>query len=472
MTAMSNRAKSYVSEKELEIQKTYMQEVKEINKDKQLKYHIVTYGCQMNVHDSEKLSGMLNYMGYTWTDNQEEADLILFNTCCVREHAELRVYGNIGALKAMKQSNPNMIIGVCGCMMQQKEVSDHIQKRFPYVDMIFGTHNLHTFPEILWKAITSGHAILEVWEGEGSIVEDIPVQRREGCTAWVTIMYGCNNFCTYCIVPYVRGRERSREAADIINEVKELVSQGYKEVTLLGQNVNSYGKDLKDPLTFAGLLRKLDAIEGLYRIRFMTSHPKDLSEELIQVMGECKKVCNQLHLPVQSGSSRILKAMNRNYTRENYLDLVKRIRDKVPDIGLSTYIIVGFPGETEEDFEQTLKLVEEVRYDSAFTFIYSKRTGTPAAKREEQVEEQVKKERLSRLNQLQDSISLQKNQEYLHRMVEVLVEGPSKKNSSILMGKTETGKTVNFSGSRELIGQLINIKINHVKAHALYGEII
>ena len=372
-------------------QMEYIQIIKERTENKNLKYHIVTYGCQMNVHDSEKLAGMLHEMGYEETSEQNEANLILFNTCCVREHAEQRVYGNVGALRTLKQADPNLIIGVCGCMMQQEEVAAEIVRKFPFVDIVFGTHNLHRFPQLLLQAMDSAHTVVEILNEEGEVIEGLPMQRSDGVSAWTTIMYGCNNFCSYCIVPYVRGRERSRKPEDIIDEISALADKGYMEVTLLGQNVNSYGKDLGEGYLFPDLLRDINKISGIERIRFMTSHPKDLSPELISAMAECEKVCEHLHLPVQAGSNRILKKMNRCYTREDYMDLVYKIREAIPDIALTTDIIVGFPGETEEDFLDTLDLMEKVRYDSAFTFIYSTRRGTPAAKMKEQIDESIKR---------------------------------------------------------------------------------
>jgi len=343
----------------------YMQAVKEMTDGKNLKYNIVTYGCQMNVHDSEKLAAMLLEMGYEETPAIEEADLILFNTCCVREHAEQRVYGNVGALQPYKRQKPNLIIGVCGCMMQQKEGANDLIKKFPFVDLVFGTHNLHHFPRLLFQAMLSEHSVVEVLDEEGSIIEGIKVRRASNVSAYITIMYGCNNFCTYCIVPYVRGRERSRRPQDIINEAKELASQGYKEITLLGQNVNSYGKDVGGQYLFPDLLRDVNKIEGIERIRFVTSHPKDLSPDLIDAMAGCEKVCQHIHLPLQAGSDRILRKMNRHYTREDYVELVDKLRKRIPDIAITTDIIVGFPGETEQDFQDTLDIVQRVRYDSA-----------------------------------------------------------------------------------------------------------
>ncbi len=466
------RKQVLVSPEELEKQKHYINILKQRVSDLNLKYHIITYGCQMNVHDSEKLAGMLYEAGYQETDNEHEADLILFNTCCVRENAELRVYGNVGALKSRKQANPNMIIGVCGCMMQQKEVADYIASRFPFVDLIFGTHNLHRFPQLLLQAIDSNNTVVEVLDEQGSIVEHVPTKRAEGVSAWTTIMYGCNNFCSYCIVPYVRGRERSRRPEDILDEIRELGQKGYKEITLLGQNVNSYGKDTGNDYLFHDLLRDIDKLPGIERIRFMTSHPKDLSTGLIEAMADCDKVCEHLHLPIQAGSNRILKAMNRKYTREDYLRLVDRVRTAIPDIALTTDIIVGFPGETEKDFLDTLDIVKQVGYDSAFTFIYSPRTGTPAARLQDQTDSEVKKERLARLIELQNRISKDKNLKLLNSVTEILVEGPSKNNSEMLTGRTRTNKIVNFTGSKDLIGELVQVRIREAKSWSLEGEVV
>ena len=439
-----------------------------------LKYHIITYGCQMNVHDSEMLAGMLSEIGYEETDQEQEADLILFNTCCVRDNAERRVYGNVGALKSYKQENPDRIIGVCGCMMQQPDVSADLVRKFPFIDLVFGTHSLPHFPSLLLQALESRKTVVEIpdTEGELSESESIPLKRAAGTGAWVTIMHGCNNFCSYCIVPYVRGRERSRRPENILEEIRQLAREGYREVTLLGQNVNSYGKDLETPVPFHALLRKINQINGMERIRFMTSHPKDLSDDLILAMAECDKVCEHLHLPVQAGSDRILQAMNRRYTAQSYCTLVDRARQAIPDIALTTDIIVGFPGETEEDFQETLDLVERIQYDSAYTFLYSSRFGTPAAKRKDPLSLEEKKERLYRLNALQNKISRKKNQEYDGRVVEVLVEGSSKNNPDVLTGRTRSNKTVNFRGSAELAGQLAMVRIARAHSWSLEGEAI
>lgn len=444
----------------------------ENSSDRNKLYYIETWGCQMNEEDSEKLSGMLENMGYTKTDIRNESDVIIFNTCCVRENAELKVYGNLGELKALKRSNPNLIIAVSGCMMQQKGIPELIKKKYPHVDIIFGTHNIHRLPELLNNALQARSTIIEIWDSEGEIIEGLPIQREGDIKAFVTIMYGCNNFCTYCIVPYTRGRERSREPESIINEIEELSGKGYKEITLLGQNVNSYGKDLKNT-SFADLLRMVNEVEGIERIRFMTSHPKDLTDDVILAIKECKKVCEQIHLPVQSGSTEILKKMNRKYTKEDYLKLVDRIKAQVEGAVLTTDIIVGFPGETEEDFNETLDLVSRVEYDSAFTFIYSVRKGTPAERYETQVPEDVKHERFNRLVELINSISQRKNSEYKDKIVEILVEGYSKNDETKLTGRTRTGKLVNFTGGDiSLKGKLVNVKVTEPQTWTLQGELV
>ena len=442
------------------------------NRIGQKRYFIATYGCQMNEHDSEKLAGMLSNMSYLECDYKEEADLIIFNTCCVRENAELKVYGNLGQLKPLKKKKPDMIIAICGCMMQQAHVVEYIKKKYPFVDLIFGTHNLHNFPVLLSNCKQSDNMLVEVWDEEGEIIEGLPSIRKYGLKTFVNIMYGCNNFCTYCIVPYTRGRERSREPENIIEEVKGLVDKGTKEITLLGQNVNSYGKSLEEEIDFAGLLRKVNEVDGLERIRFMTSHPKDASQRLIDAIKDCDKVCEHIHLPVQAGSNNILGAMNRKYTREQYLKLVEDAKAAVPDISITTDIIVGFPGETEEDFEDTLDLVERIGYDNSFTFIYSIRKGTPAAEMENQIPEDVKHMRFNRLLKILHRGIKERNLELKDRVVEVLVEGVSKNDESILMGRTRTNKVVNFDGPRDLIGELCNVKITKPRNFSLYGELV
>ena len=443
----------------------------ENNMDKKL-FCISTYGCQMNEEDSEKLSGMLKSQGYERTENKDEASIIIFNTCCVRENAENKVFGNLGQLKQLKKKNPNLVIAICGCMMQQVGMADKVLKTFPYVDIIFGTHNAHKFPEYLNRVLQEGVQVKEILNKEEGIVEGLPIDRKSDVKAFVTIMYGCNNFCTYCIVPYVRGRERSRKSEDIIKEIEDLVAKGYKEITLLGQNVNSYGKGLEEDIDFAGLLRKVNEVKGLERVRFMTSHPKDLSDDVIMAIKECDKLCEQVHLPVQSGSSRILKEMNRHYDREYYLDLVKKIKAEIPDVTLTTDIIIGFPGETEEDFLDTLNLCEEVGYDSAFTFIYSRRNHTPADKMENQIPDDIKHDRFNRLVEAINKKVILKNKEYEGKVVEVLVEGPSKNDETKLTGRTRNGKLVNFEGKEDLIGELVNVKIVRAQPFSLIGEIV
>lgn len=427
----------------------------------------------MNEEDSEKLAGMLKSMGCESTDDKSNADIIVFNTCCVRENAELKVYGNLGALKKLKKDKPDLIIAVCGCMMQQEGIAENIKRKYPFVSIIFGTHNIHKFPELINNAMQSQNTVLDVWENEEEIIEGVPIQRDDNVKALVTIMYGCNNYCTYCIVPYVRGRERSRSPEHIIKEVEELSLKGFKEITLLGQNVNSYGKGLPENISFGGLLHMLNKIKGIDRIRFMTSHPKDLSDELIDAMGDCDKVCKHIHLPIQSGSSRMLKLMNRNYTKEKYLELARKIKNKMPEAAITTDIIVGFPGETDEDINETLDIIEKVRFDSAFTFLYSPRKGTPAFSMEEQVDEKTKHLRFNILTNRLNEIGLQKNKEYEGRIVKVLVEGTSKNDESKLMGRTDTGKLVNFASTdMNLSGKLVDIKIINALTWSLNGILV
>lgn len=440
------------------------------NKEKKL-FCIQTWGCQMNEEDSEKLSGMLKSVGYTKTESIEEAGIIIYNTCCVRENAENKVFGNLGELKHLKKKNPDLIIAVCGCMMQQEGMADKILKKFPHVNIIFGTHNAYKFPEYLNRVKTEGVQVKEIFNKESEIVEGLPIDRESDVKAFVTIMYGCNNFCTYCVVPYVRGRERSRKSEDIINEIKDLVSKGYKEITLLGQNVNSYGKGLEEDIDFAKLLRKINEVDGLERVRFMTSHPKDLNKDVILAIKECDKLCEQIHLPVQSGSDRILKKMNRHYTKEYYLELVDMIKREIPDVSLTTDIIVGFPGETEEDFLDTLDLVERVGYDSAFTFIYSRRNNTPADMMLNQVPDADKHHRFDRLIKVVNEGVIKSNKVYEGKTVEVLVEGPSKNDATKLTGRTRNGKLVNFSGENVKAGDLVNVKIVRAQPFSLVGEV-
>ena len=414
-------------------------------------YHVVTFGCQMNARDSEKLAGILERIGYVETDT-EDADFVIYNTCTVRENANLRVYGRLGQMKRTKQRHPDMLIALCGCMMQEPLVVDKIRKSYRHVDIIFGTHNIFKLAELIQTRLNTGKMVVDIWKDTNQIVEDLPNERKYSFKTGVNIMFGCNNFCSYCIVPYVRGRERSREPKDIIREIERDVADGVKEVMLLGQNVNSYGKNLENPISFAQLLQEIEKIEGLERIRFMTSHPKDLSDELIAVMGQSKKICRHLHLPLQSGSSRILKLMNRKYTKESYLDLVDRIRKGCPDISLTTDIIVGFPGETEEDFLETMDVVEKVGFDSAFTFIYSKRTGTPAASMENQVPEDVIKDRFDRLLKLVQQKASEASARFTGSVQKVLVEEVNEHDDSMVTGRMSNNLLVHFKGTPDLIG--------------------
>lgn len=435
-------------------------------------YFVITFGCQQNESDSEKLMGMLDDMGYNKTEIKEEADVVIINTCCVRENAELKLYGNIGAFKKLKQDKPEMLLCICGCMMEQEHAVATIKKKYRHVDLVFGTHNLYRFPELLERAMNEKYTLIDIMNTEGIIVEGIPVRREDKYKAWVTIMYGCNNFCSYCIVPHVRGRERSRRPEDIVNEIKRLGADGCKEITLLGQNVNSYGKDLDLEVDFADLLRMVNEVDGIERIRFMTSHPKDISDKLIKTMSECKKVCEQLHLPFQAGSNRILKQMNRKYTKEDYLQKVIKAKEAIPGLALSTDVIVGFPGETDEDFEETLDIMRKVEFDNAFMFIYSKRIGTPAAEMENQVDEEHKHKNFEKLVEVQNSISKKLNDKYMNEIVEVLVEGPSKNDITKFTGRTRTNKVVNFSGEGDLIGKLVNVRITEVFSWFLNGEMV
>lgn len=431
-------------------------------------FHIQTFGCAMNEHDSETIAGLLSEMGYESTEHKKEASVAIINTCSVRDNADKRFFGTLGQLKKIKEMNPDFTVCVCGCMMQQQHVIDTVKQKYPWVDIIFGTHNIHQFPKLLESVLGEKQKMVDVWDDGGDIVEGLPVKRQFAHKALVNIMFGCNNFCTYCIVPYTRGRERSRHSEEILAEVRELVRDGVREITLLGQNVNSYQGDVD----FAGLIRKLNEVEGLERIRFMTSHPKDISEELIRAYQDCDKLCNHIHLPVQAGSNRVLERMNRKYTREHYLDLIRKFRETRPDIAITTDIIVGFPGETEEDFQDTLSLVREVEYDSAFTFLYSVRKGTPAEHYEDQVPEDVKHERFNRLVDLMNKLSLKKNKALEGQVLPVLVEGVSKNNEDTLTGRTEGFKTVNFKGPKEIIGTIVPVQIMEGKTFNLEGIFI
>ena len=434
--------------------------------------HTETYGCQQNVNDTERIRGMLEKAGYEFTDDANKADLVIYNTCAVRENAEQRVFGRLGILKHIKESKPDLIVAVCGCMVQQEHICEKIKKVHNHVDLIFGTHALYRMPELLYRTISEKKQVVDITDSDGSICEEIPIRRDKEEKAWVSIMYGCNNFCTYCIVPYVRGRERSRQPEDIIAEIKELVKNGTTEISLLGQNVNSYGKDLGLDIDFADLLRMINDIDGVERIRFMTSHPKDLSDKVIYAMRDCKKICKQLHLPLQSGSNKILKEMNRHYTKEQYMEIIDKVKREIPEITLTTDIIVGFPTETTEDFEETVKMLEYVRYDSIFSFIYSRREGTPAAKLDFVLSDEEIHKNFDRLLEVQNQICLEKNLEYEGREEIVLVDGASKTNPEMLSGRTDGGKIVNFIGSDGLIGKYVKVKITKPKQWSLEGELV
>lgn len=435
------------------------------------KFYSLAMGCQMNAHDSEKLEGMLDEMGFDRTDEETEADFIIYNTCCVRENAEQKVYGKLGWLKHYKETkNPDAVIALCGCMMQQETVLQTLRQKYRHVDIVFGTFNLYKLPELVATRMESGETVYDIWQEQHEVVEDLPAIRHFPYKASANIMFGCNNFCSYCIVPYVRGRERSRTPEDILAEVRRLAADGVKEVMLLGQNVNSYGKNLETPVSFAELLRMVNEVEGIERIRFMTSHPKDLSDELIQAMADCDKVCKYLHLPVQSGSDEILRRMNRHYTKESYMELVRKARAAMPDITLSTDIIVGFPGETEEDFQETLDVIRKSRYSTAFTFIYSKRTGTPAATMENQVPEDVIKDRFDRMLNILNPIVHEVHEEQLGKVMTVFAEEASKQDKTVLTGRADNNMLVHFKGTEDLIGQMVPVKITENKTFYLIGE--
>lgn len=437
---------------------------------RELTFCVTTFGCQMNARDSEKLVGILEQIGYKEETDEEKADFVIYNTCTVRENANMRVYGRLGQLKHAKKKNPHMMIGLCGCMMQEPHVVEKLKSSYKYVDLIFGTHNIYKFAELIATRFESERMVIDIWKDTDKIVEDLPSERKFHFKSGVNIMFGCNNFCSYCIVPYVRGRERSRNPKDIIREIKALVADGVVEVMLLGQNVNSYGKTLDVPMSFAALLKEIEKIEGLERIRFMTSHPKDLSDELIEVMKHSKKICKHLHLPVQSGSTEILKQMNRRYTKEQYLSLVEKIKAAVPDISLTTDIIVGFPGETEEDFLETMDVVRKVRYDSAFTFIYSKRTGTPAATMENQVSEDVVKDRFDRLLKEVQDISSEVCGMHEGKVEPVLVESLNEHDHALVTGRMSNNLLVHFPGDEALIGTIVPVRLLECKGFYYLGE--
>lgn len=466
---MEDSVLNKISANEIKRQKDFVLKVKnEI--DKGIYACVITYGCQQNENDSEKLKAYLSDMGYKICDTPEKAKVIIFNTCAVREGAQERVYGNLGALKHRKQKEDDLIIGICGCMAQQEEVSKRIKSQFRHVDIVFGTHSLYRFPEIMWEVISKRVRKFDIIDCDGYIVEGIDQLREDKFRASVSIMYGCNNFCSYCIVPYVRGRERSRDPENIISEIKALNDKGYKEITLLGQNVNSYGKDLDEPFDFADLIKEVNKIDGIKRIKFMTSHPKDISDKLINAMAECEKVVPYLHLPFQSGSNRILEKMNRKYTREKYLDIIRKVREKIPNIALSSDVIVGFPNETYEDFLETLNLIKEVRFDTLFTFIYSKRPGTPAAKMEDSISQEEKHKNFNELLEVQNAISKEINDTYVGNTYSVLVEGVSKNNPDMMSGRTDTNKIINFAKKDAKEGDIVNVKVTSSQTWALIGE--
>lgn len=433
------------------------------------KYHLITYGCQMNLHETEKIAGILTDLGYSSTDDVNNADIVVFNTCCIRENAEQKAEGNIGALKGLKKKNKNLIVAVGGCMTQQKDYAEKLFDEFPFIDIIFGTHNLEKFRDLLEKRISGSKRIIEIEDSEGEIIEGTPKFRTSYPNAWVNIMYGCNNFCSYCIVPYVRGRERSRKPEEILNECKSLIKAGYKEITLLGQNVNSYGKDLNN-IDFSELLDKVAKLDGNFRLRFMTNHPKDLSEKLVDVIKNNPKICKSIHLPVQAGSNRILKLMNRKYTREDYLEKINFLRKGIPDIAITTDVMVSFPTETDEDFNDTYELMKQVGYSGAFTFIYSPRKGTPAAKMDGQIDAETSKKRIMKLIDLQNAQNRRISKEYVGKTIEILCEGYDEKKKKLL-GRDQFGRMAYFDGNKNLIGEFVNVNIYKTGGMSLMGEI-
>ena len=465
------------SEEETKLQYEYMEKAKgyvaKLEKELGRKptFHVQTFGCQMNARDSEKLVGILEGIGYKEIDD-EHADFVIYNTCTVRENANNKVYGRLGYLSNYKKKNPHMMIALCGCMMQEPTVVEKIRTSYRFVNLIFGTHNIYKFAELLCRTFEAKSMIVDIWKDTDKIVEDLPIKRKFSFKSGVNIMFGCNNFCSYCIVPYVRGRERSRKPEDIIREIEGLVADGVCEVMLLGQNVNSYGKNLENPMSFAQLLREINKIEGLKRIRFMTSHPKDLSDELIYAMRDCEKVCKHMHLPLQSGSSRILKIMNRHYDKEQYLTIVNKLRKEIPDVAITTDIIVGFPGETEEDFLETVDVVKQVEYDSAFTFIYSKRTGTPAAAMENQCDEAEVKCHFDRLLQEVSEISTRKAHALEGKVLPVLAEEINGQDASLITGRLDNNSVVHFKGTPDMIGNIYQVKLSECKGFYYLGEIV
>ncbi|MEN6461763.1 MAG: tRNA (N6-isopentenyl adenosine(37)-C2)-methylthiotransferase MiaB [Syntrophomonas sp.] len=435
-----------------------------------LKYLTLTYGCQMNVRDSETIAGLVEAMGYKETDRIEDANLVIFNTCSVRHSAENKVFGKLGEVMRIKRTKPGLVIAFGGCMAQLPEVKEQLKKN--RIDIVFGTHNIHELPLLIEQVRENQRPVIQVWDREGTIIEPVPAKRKPGLSAFVNIMFGCNNFCSYCIVPYTRGRERSRDPKSIITELKEIAEAGYKEVTLLGQNVNSFGKGLEDNVDFADLLAMANEVDGLDRIRFMTSHPKDMSDKLIDTIAAYEKLCEHIHVPLQAGSNKVLQKMNRGYTREHYLELTTKMRERIPGVAITSDLIAGFPGETEEDFNDTLDMVQKVRFDAAFTFMYSIRSGTRAAQLEEQLPTSIKQQRLARLNNTQYQIALELNQALEGKVEEILVEGPSKTNTEKLTGRTRSNRIVIFSGPKHLIGKLINVRITKGKTFSVFGELL
>lgn len=457
----------FVSSEELDIQRDFIKKVHNIISQK--KFYVHSYGCQQNVADGEKIKGQLSLMGYGETDEISEADIIFFNTCAVRENAEARVFGNVGEIKHLKKKNPELIVGLCGCMTQQDHIAQKIKKSYPYVDIVIGTHLLHKIPQLVFNVINDRKRIFSCEDCFGVIAEGLPIKREGNLKAWIPVMYGCNNFCSYCIVPYVRGRERSRKSEDILREVQDVIAQGYKEITLLGQNVNSYGKGVENEISFAELLRKINDIPGDFRIRFMTSHPKDATEELIDAIAECEKVCKHLHLPVQCGNDRVLKEMNRNYNVKKYLDIVSYAKKKIPDISLTSDIIVGFPSETHDEFLDTVKLIKEVKYDLLYTFVYSKREGTVAAKMQDPVSTKEKGLWLRELLAVQEEITLERMNLLVGKTLRVLVDSLGK-NEGYLSGRSDTNIIVEFIGDPSLIGEFVDVKITTPCNWAVIGE--
>lgn len=467
----------YVEEEKIARQKSYIMKLREYSENFRVKNgraplaNTETYGCQQNENDTERIRGILKEAGFEFCDKADIADLVIYNTCAVRENAEQKVFGRLGILKHLKESRPELIIGLCGCMVQQESITEKIKKVHSHVDLIFGTHALYKLPELLYETITQKKSIVSIENSDGEIAEDIPILRDDDNKAWVSVMYGCNNFCSYCIVPYVRGRERSRRPEAVMAEVRELVAKGVSEICLLGQNVNSYGKDLDEDIDFSDLLRQVNSVDGVERIRFMTSHPKDLSDKLIDTIAECPKICKQLHLPFQAGSDRVLKEMNRRYTKADYLEKIRKLKGRIPDIALTTDVIVGFPTETNEDFEDTLDVLRQVEFDQIFSFIYSRREGTPAAKLDFVLSEDEIHKNFNKLLEVQNEISRRKNEAYVGRIERVLVDGASKNDPEMLSGRTESSKIVNFKGDPSLTGKYVDVKITEAHTWSLNGTL-